>query len=256
MSRFVSFKLQLLQMRYYGGKGVHGKKISGIILNYISDKELVPEDLIYIEPFCGALGVFRYISPLCKRSYANDLCKDIILLWKQVQKGKFSNPKITEQKWQQLKNSKSSAERAFAGFGCSFGGVWFNGYIKDPGNNNMQYSSLIRQREALGRARFSNLDYLKFLQKQLDTKQQFLIYLDPPYKGTESHPWQRQSIDKFDSDLFWEVVKKLGEMPNVTVIVSEFSAPKSFKTIHSFKRRSGMHNTSNKRQLIEKLFSI
>lgn len=243
-------------MRYFGGKGVHGKKISKVIVDYLSKHHINTENLIYLEPFCGALGVFRYLAPLCKKSYANDICPDIILLWKKVQKGTFRNPKITEDKWEKLKNQKPSAERAFAGFGCSFGGVWFNGYIKDFGNNDMQYSSLIRQREIIKNSVFSCSDYIHFLSKRLDYNKQYLIYLDPPYKNTSNQPWTRQNINQFDSKLFWEIVRRLGKFPNITVIISEFSAPKDFKVISTFKRRSGMHNTSKKMILEEKLYTI
>ncbi len=187
-------------MRYFGGKGVHGKKISEAILKYYE----ITEDTVYIEPFCGALGVFRYIAPLCKKSYANDICKDIILLWNSVKNKTFKNPKIDNEKWKSLKTEKPSPDRAFAGFGCSFGGVWFNGYISEAANNDMQYSS----------------------------------------------------FEKFDSELFWEVARKLGKQSNITVIISEFSAPKDFKIIHSFKRRSGMHNTSSNNQLVENLYTL
>ena len=246
-------------MRFYGGKGVVGLRVSKAILDYMESQGRDPKKVIYLEPFCGALGVLRYLAPVCKRSYANDLCKDLIMLWKSVKNKTFKKPKITEERWKTLKFSKGhSAERAFAGFGCSFGGVWFNGYISGNDNNNQQYSSLIRQQPAIECTVFSSLDYIVFLQGRLNKKQEFLIYFDPPYKGTCGLPWESSAVDeKFDSGLFWEVARNLGKMPNVTVIVSEFSAPKDFKCIKSFKRLSGMHNTTrNKKDLIEKLYTI
>jgi site-specific DNA-adenine methylase len=241
-------------MRYYGGKGVQGKQISAVILDLIDDSDR--QNIIYIEPFCGALGVLRHVSGYFKKCYANDLCKDLIMLLKLVKNGKFDNPKITKDKWLKYKyTSKSSAERAFAGFGCSYGGVWFNGYISAPGNNDMIYSSLIRLAPKLQNTVFFNKNYIDFLKEfPFDSKQKYVIYLDPPYKGTCNLPWEKSQ--SFDSAQFWNIVRKLGRMRNVKVIVSEISAPSDFKCIYSFKRKNGMHNITDKVVIEEKLYSI
>jgi DNA adenine methylase len=241
-------------MRYYGGKGIHGKRISNIITEYLIKNGEDPSSMIYLEPFCGALGVMRHMRVKFKKCYANDICKDLIQLWKSIQKGTFKNPKITEKKWKELKygNSKKPSDiRAFAGFGCSFGGVWFNGYIKDNGNNDMQYSSLIRL--DLDGIIFSSVDYKKFLKSKIEkANDRILVYLDPPYKNTCNVPWK----EGFDSKEFWEIVRMLSKIPQIVVIISELSAPKDFKAIHTFQRRSGMHNATSKKQLLEKLYII
>ena len=261
-------------MRYYGGKGIHGKKISKIILNHIHNKNIDLKNSIYIEPFCGALGVLRHIAPMCKKVYANDISKDLIMLWNCVKNNKFKNPNINEKKWRLLKESKkSSPEKAFAGFGCSFGGVWFNGYIADHNNNNMQYNSLIKQIDNIKNVTFTNKNYIDFInlilqqsrlqQSRLQQSRltnhkndinHIIIYMDPPYNNTNSDPWQDQNINKFDSVIFWKIVKELKKFPNITVIISEFNAPKFMKTLYKFERRSGMHNTNNKSTYIEKLY--
>ena len=237
-------------MRFYGGKGIQGKQISAVILNMVNDP-----DTIYIEPFCGALGVLRHVSETFKKCYANDLCKDLIMLLKIVKSGEFVNPKITKKKWVYYKyNTKHSAERAFAGFGCSYGGVWFNGYIDDSSNNDMIYSSLIRLIPRLQNTIFCNKNYIDFLKDiPLGSGQKYVIYLDPPYKGTCNLPWEKDK--NFDSDEFWNVVRKLGKIKNVTVIVSELSAPSDFKCVYKFKRKNGMHNVSDKTLIEEKLYT-
>jgi DNA adenine methylase len=234
-------------MRYYGGKGVQGKQISAIISMIIGESS----DAIYLEPFCGALGVLRHVAKNFKKCYANDACKDLIMLLKEVKNGKFQNPKITKEKWLKFKYSaKSSADRAFAGFGCSYGGVWFNGYINNPTNNDMIYSSLIRLIPKIGNVTFSNKDYLIFLKSfEFGTSKKYVIYMDPPYKGTCNLPWE-----EFDSTQFWNIVRKLSKTKNVTVIVSEVSAPSDFKCVYKFKRRNGMHNISDKTEIEEKLY--
>lgn len=239
-------------MRYFGGKGIVGKRISIEIMKLIKN----PNEVIYIEPFCGALGVMRHISRYFKICYANDICKDLIMLHKLVKTNKFNNPKITKQKWLEYKYSnKSSAERAFAGFGCSYGGVWFNGYIDDPLNNDMIYSSLKKIHPKIQNVNFYNYDYIEFIKNiKYDKKQQYVIYMDPPYKNTCNLPWEKES--KFDSDKFWEIVRILSKHKNITILVSEVSAPSDFKSIYSFSRKNGMHNNTNKIEIIENIYMI
>jgi len=242
-------------MRLYGGKGVYGKKISQFILSYLLEKNIDLTKVIYIEPFCGALGVLRYISPCVKKSYANDISKNLIMLWKQVQKGNFKNPHIDQEKWKVLKNDKKcSAEKAFAGYGCSFGGVWFNGYICDNGNNDMTYNTLIKMEPNIQNCIFTSLDYLEFLKKVIsNTNNFYVIYMDPPYKNTCVIPYD--NFGSFDNNQFWDTVRFYSKFKNVIVIVSELSAPKDITEIFRFKRRSGMGNTTSNNQLTEKLYS-
>lgn len=236
-------------MRYFGGKSVVGKQLSSVILELYNDP-----NTMYIEPFCGACGLLKYMTPHFKKTYANDLCKDLIMLFKLVKDNKFENPKITKEKWLEYKYSnKSSANRAFAGFGCSFSGVFFNGYINDPSNNDMTYSSLVRLAPKIQNVKFSNKNYIDFLNEfKFILDQKYLIYMDPPYKNTSCQPWE-----KFDSDEFWNIVRKLSKMKNVKVMVSEVSAPKDFKCIYQLKRRNGLHNiTSEKTIITEKLYTM
>jgi DNA adenine methylase len=211
-------------------------------------------DIIYIEPFCGCCGVLRHVAGNFKKCYASDIAKDLMMLLKLVKCGKFKNPKITKQKWLDYKYSnKPSAERAFAGYGCSYGGVWFNGYINDPNNNDMTYSSLVKLAPKLQNTVFSNKNYVDFLRDfKFDPKQKYLIYMDPPYKGTCNLPWE-----EFDSLQFWNIVRKLSKTKGIKVIISEVSAPSDFKCIYKFNRRNGMHNiTSDKIVIEEKLYTL
>jgi site-specific DNA-adenine methylase len=237
-------------VRFHGGKGVIGKRLSEVILNSVDNDP----DTIYIELFCGAAGVLRYMTSHIKKCYANDICKDMIMLLNSVKNETFDNPKITKEKWLEYKYSKkSSAERAFAGFACSYSGIFFNGYIPDPKNNDMEYSSLLKLAPRIQNVKFSNKSYDIFLSDfKFDRTKKYIIYLDPPYRGTSCQPWP-----KFDSDRFWTICRKLGKMKNVKLFISEVSAPSDFKCIYTLKRRNGMHNiTSNKIIIEEKLYTI
>lgn len=196
----------------------------------------------------------RYIVDYFEKCYANDICKDLIMLHKLVKNNEFKNPKITKEKWTKYKfNTKSSAERAFAGFGCSFGGSFFNGYINDPTNNDMTYSSLVRLAPKIQNVVFTNKNYIDFLQNfKFDQNKKYVIYLDPPYRNTSCQPWP-----EFDSNKFWNIARKLGSKKNITIIVSEVSAPSDFKCIYKLNRRNGMHNiTTDKINIQESLYTI
>jgi len=188
-----------------------------------------------------------------KECYGNDISRDLILLLKQVKTQKFQNPHITREKWNTLKEStKPSAERAFAGHACSYGGVKFNGYINDPLNNDMEYSSLIKLSTKIQNVKFSNMDYISFIQGLIQNDKKYVIYLDPPYKKG-SQPWNTN----FDSKEFWNVVRKLGHMKNIKVFISELNAPSDIKCIYKLTRRNGMHNVASKNLVIEeKIYTI
>lgn len=199
-------------------------------------------------------GVLRYMEKHFAKCYANDLCKDLIMLLKLVKTGKFQNPEMTKEKWLMYKYSKkSSAERAFAGFGCSYSGVFFNGYISDESNNDMTYSSLVRLSPKIQNTTFYCKNYTTFLKEiKFDTNKKYVVYLDPPYKNTSCQPWP-----DFNSEEFWNIVRDLGRMKNVKVLISEVSAPKDFKCIFKINRRNGLHNiTSDKTIIEEKIYTF
>ena len=106
-------------MKYLGGKHLIGKKIS----NFISKQ--CPNNSVegYLEPFCGSLGVFKYMTDKDYKKYiANDIHPDLIEMWKKIQKDALVLPKeITETSYHNYKTLKSpNAMKAVAGFGMSF----------------------------------------------------------------------------------------------------------------------------------------
>ena len=114
-------------MKYLGGKNKIGKYIAEVIKSYVPPEKMD----IYLEPFCGSLGVMKNMTEY-KEIYASDIHPDLISLWKKVKNGKFKAPKtLTEERWLKIKNYKSpNALKAFVGFGCSFGGKFFSAYAQ------------------------------------------------------------------------------------------------------------------------------
>jgi len=242
-------------MKYYGGKSRQGKEISDIL------KEIIEHDVDlkgYIEPFCGALGVMRHMEETGLPLYAYDACPDLILLWKKVQNNKFKKPTMTESKWRKLKYSKvPSALRAFAGFACSFGGIFFNGYADNSsGDRNFcdeGYKSIKKIQPHIKNVNFKYQDYKK-CEKQI-SKGSYIIYCDPPYKDTDC---TFGSSHEFNSNEFFNTLRKWSSMGNI-IILSEFSAPKDFKCIWTKKRKSsirGKNNYADNKQMTEKLYIL
>ena len=122
-------------MKYLGGKN----KISKYIADFI--RESVGPDMVdgYLEPFCGSLAITVRMNDY-KKVIASDIHSDLIKLWKEVQKNKFTPPlTLNEEQWKEIKTHKSpSALKAFVGFGCSFGGKYFGGYAQKYTNGKKE----------------------------------------------------------------------------------------------------------------------
>jgi site-specific DNA-adenine methylase len=247
-------------MRYYGGKGKCGKEISEI-LKHIMKKYNIHN---YAEPFCGALGVAKHMN-ISKgnvdevnipgiKCYCNDLDTSLILLWKAVQKKEFKNPHMTKRKWLSLKNSNEiSPEKAFAGYGCSYSGIYFSSYfIHNYSSPSNIYENLYKY--DLSNIKFSNMDYKKMT--KLFEKGGFLIYCDPPYKNTDCLPYSRSKEANFNHNEFLNLIKQWKKMGNI-IIISEFSNIPGARCIWKKERKNTICITSRiKDVFIEKLFIL
>jgi DNA adenine methylase len=234
-------------MKYLGGKHGIGKLLAEIML-----KKCPPDKMKgYFEPFCGSLGVFKHMTDKKYKKYiASDLHPDLIEMWKKIQEDKLVLPdEINEEKYIELKNAKSpNALRAVAGFGLSFGGKFFAGYAqKWAGNSGRNFlnefkSSIdkitpkIRQKNV----HFFNKSYTDFHPKGM------LIYCDPPYKSTEGY-----STGNFDSELFWETMRKWSK--NNCVFISEENAPNDFTIVWKRQKRRTL-DKKNRFHRYEKLY--
>lgn len=116
-------------MQYFGGKA----KIAKDVANYL--KSIKYHNQLYIEPFIGSANVFCLMRG---RKVGYDIHRDLIMLLQEVRDGTFEYPKVvTEDDYKRLKYSdKTSALRAFVGFGCSFSGKWFGGYARNNRDEN------------------------------------------------------------------------------------------------------------------------
>jgi DNA adenine methylase len=234
-------------MKYLGAKHLIGNEISSFLYNIVS------QDIVdgYFEPFCGSLGVFKQMVKYNYKKYiASDLQPDIILMWEKLQNNELKLPKtFNEEMWKQLKNSESpNAMRAVAGFGMSFGGKFFSGYIqKYAKNSNRDFykefkNSLNKIQKIIQEPNinFYNKSYHSWNPSNM------LIYCDPPYKDTVGY----QTGD-FDHSKFWETMREWSK--NNYVFISEETAPKDFIVVWK-KNKHRTLNSNNRSFKIEKLY--
>jgi site-specific DNA-adenine methylase len=210
---------------YQGGKKRIGKKIHDVIV--MIDEDLNDEILPYLEPFVGMAGVISQFSKENDRYlFACDKNKDLIMMWKAIQRGWKPPLKINKTKYLKLKKSKRhSAERAFVGIVASWAGIWFHAYRLDyapKGKDYVKegYNGLMNIKPNIMDVNFNHCSYDDLNPKDM------LIYCDPPYQGNKL---KSKLFENFDHKNFWKKMRYWSK--NNTVIISETSAPKDFKKV-------------------------
>jgi len=234
-------------MKYLGAKHLIGNHIATYINN------IVTPDMVdgYFEPFCGSLGVFKQMIKYNYKKYiATDLQPDIILMWKKLQNNQLILPKtFDEEMYNQLKNSNTPSEmRAVAGFGMSFGGKFFSGYIQKYAKNSnrdfyKEFKNSLNKIEKI-----IQKPNINFYNKSYDSCEpvNMLIYCDPPYKNTVGY-----ETGDFDNDKFWGVMREWSK--NNYVFISEEKAPDDFKVVWE-KTKMRTLNSSIRYNKIEKIY--
>ena len=243
---------------YHGGKQRIGKKLSDIIIEesiQISEEE---EWSIkgYCEPFCGMLGVYQHITDnddFKKIKYkAGDNNKSVIMMWKKAQNGWKPPIRVSEKRYNQLKNGKDSAEKGYVGHQYGFGGKYFKGYAP-------KYGKTIDSSDASNKVvkiakKLKDVSFSHGLYTQYSNLKDYVIYCDPPYNSTEKH----YTSDSFNNKDFYEWCRYMSE--HNIVFLSEYKAPKDFTEIWSstskltgVSKSQGKHKSKSR---TEKLYVI
>ncbi len=202
-------------MRYLGGKARYGEDIARIIRSRKRQGQTIRE------PFCGACWVSQYLNP--SPIICSDIHEPLILLHQSMQDGWIPPDYVSEEEYNDLyqlwKDGKRSPLIGFAGFACSWGGKWFDGYARDMARNFCQESkqSLLKKHERLKYVTFEHRNY-RNIRPYYE-----VIYCDPPYRGTTGYD------GIFDTLTFWQTMRKWSH--NNTVIISEYEAPDDWEVI-------------------------
>lgn len=237
-------------MRYVGGKGRIARKLSEVI------RANTEAETIY-EPFMGGGAMTAALASRFEEVLAGDAHEDIALMWRAVLDG-WEPSAITLDRYQELRYSDApSAERGFAGAGCSFGGRWFEGFARG-GNNadgtprNHQSESaraVLRDRDAMlgGNVHVFHKNYDAW---PMDCGLPAAIYCDPPYASSSAA--KRYAVS-FDSEEFWAWAEEQSKSHDV--FVSEYEAPEGWVPIWQQQKRQSLVIGSGTRELrTERLF--
>jgi DNA adenine methylase len=199
------------------------------------------ERAVYVEPFVGAGSVAALMAPQFKRAVLSDAHPDLIMMWQALQQGWEPPLVVTRKEYEALRHAPPSALRAFAGYGCSFGGKWFGGYAVHTaghcGNASTTYAAhtvvgLRGKLRGLRAAEFCCLDY-----RDAKVPDGAVVYLDPPYDGTTGY-----STGRFDHAAFWAWA---GSLTHATVFVSEYTAPPGWAPLWNPKPQASVSAASN-----------
>ena len=229
-------------MQYMGGK----EKIANQIVEFMQPE--IDKRGIYVEPFVGGASVIsRVKAPL---RIGADINEALINMYKALSNGWIPPNVLTEEEYNELKRIKAPNNplTAFAGFGCSFGGVYFSGYAK-PNKKNKNYASMAHNSI---RRKMRNLLDVKWIVSNynaLKIQGRSVIYCDPPYANTTRY----KGIEKFDSDLFWEWCSQK-HYEGHAVYVSEYKAPENFECRFKIKKYLDLRSKNGNEIRVEKIF--
>lgn len=235
---------------YQGGKKRIGKKIYTEILKWDNQDEPLP----YFEPFCGMCGVLIHFAKDNNRPItACDYNKDIILMWKALQKGWKPPTTCDRETYEKLKNSKGhSAKRGFIGIVCSFSAMFFKGGFRTESkvHNFIEYGSKTIL-EAI--THMKKINFLSGCSYDTHNPEGMLIYCDPPYL---SNNVANDLFQDFNHDEFWNKMREWSI--NNIVIISEKIAPDDFICIWELEYKVSFLNVqqvqNKKKKYTEKLF--
>lgn len=199
-------------MQYLGGKTKIAKRL-------VAAMSPIRAGRPFWEPFCGGLSVSVALAAEGP-GLVSDANPALISLYRAVADGWDPPTSLSEEMYAFAKRLPDDQPlKAFAGFGCSFGGKWFGGYARSRAYDFAAGCArgLLRDIGAL-LAAGCRVDRINFLDVEPQPVTCFL-YLDPPYRGTTEY----KGTLAFDHDRFYARVD--GWSRHTDVFVSEYSMP-------------------------------
>lgn len=236
-------------MRYMGGKG----RLAGRLSDFLIKRH--PDATRYLEPFVGAGFMLERMAPEFETVRAGELNEDLVLLWAALRSGWEPPAALSREEYRALRDAPPSALRAFAGFGCSFGGKWFGGYAANkvrPTGKLDDYAGaarrgLIRKAQAIGQVEVARSDY-----RDWEPVPGEVVYCDPPYAGTTAYG----GMDAFDATIFWKTMTTWAAV-GAHVYVSEYTAPEDVADVAwQASAASSLRRDDNATRVTEKLFRV
>lgn len=230
-------------MTYVGSKRRLAKYIAPIIQKCIDEHDIKN----YYEPFVGGANMTEHI--VCQNRYGNDIHKELIAMFKELQKGTTPPEDISREEYYRVFKNKSDYPDWYVGlvgFCATFGAKYFGGYGSDYKTgrrlSNERIRNLQKQLPKIQDVKFSCDDY-----KNLKFKSPAVIYCDPPYDAPTKY-----STAKFNHDEFWEWAREISKTNYV--FISEYNAPDDFECIWQTEINTCLTRGDRQEKRVEKLF--
>ena len=229
-------------MQYLGGKSRIAKRIAAHL------EALAAPGALIEDRFCGGLSVAAAIKHRPLR--VADANAALVCTLRAVQDGWVPPESLSEAEYAVLKATRDPTDplTAFAAAGCSFGAKWWGGYARakmhPQGYAGFASRSLRRKVGALAGICVECTDYREPVQVAGS-----IVYLDPPYADAVGYP----GCEEFDHAEFWTTAEQWAR-GNVTVRVSEYSAPAGWIAVEEYGSSKKLSHTPNARVRVEKLW--
>lgn len=223
-------------MRYFGGK----QRISKPLATFLNS-QLKPGQA-FCDMFCGSCNVISKIDPNRDR-IANDLHKELIAMRRYVQQGGELPDEISEEQYQEIKESGEDWLKGFVGFGCSFAGKYWGGYAR--GGDGRDYcqnakNSTLKKMKSLQDVIFTNLNY----EDLYISHKRAMVYCDIPYKDSVGY-----SVGNFDHEKFYKWASWWwGQGKHVIVSEYKHNVPEGWKIVWEYESKKDIRDKSGIQQ--------
>lgn len=195
----------------------------------------------------------------CKNKIGCDIHKQLIALLNKISRDIYDIPEaILESEYTKVRLNKHDYEDWYVGlvgFCASFGAKYFGGYARDSKDDTVgkwskgAINNLKKQAPNLKDIKFVNCS---FLDLPKDKIKGYVIYCDPPYRGTTKY-----KTEEFPYEEFYQWCREMSVYN--TVLISEYNMPDDFECIWQKETKanfdSNRKSNDEKNVRIEKLFT-
>ena len=211
----------MIIIKYVGSKNRLSKHLTPIIQSYITN-----ETVGYLEPFVGGANMIDKIK--CDNKIGYDVEENIINLLCALSDGWNPPKEVNEDMYKDVKLNPNKYDKqtyAYVGYQLSYGAKFWGGYRRDSIGKRQYdkeaYNNVTKQSPQLKGIEFDCMDFRDIPKDEIKG---YVIYCDPPYRGTTKY-----KTEPFPYDEFYEWVKEMSI--HNTVLISEYWMPDDFECI-------------------------
>jgi hypothetical protein len=229
-------------VRYLGGKTQISKELAQVLNTYRRDGR------DFLDPFCGSLAISRALGGC---GVASDVSLPLISLYRAIAAGWRPPQVFSRDEWEAAKSlPDENPLKGFAGFGCSFRGLYFSGYAGG-------YVGPVSNHGAFAAAKVLTRDVIELVKRgvrfecrdffDIQPTRGYFLYLDPPYRGTAGY----SGTQPINYDRFYARVEEWAYYG--PVLISEYAFPGRvvWEKSRAVKMRAGSGDRAD-----EKLFAV